>query len=44
VEAITGKEPSEAVMVRGQQIGIAFLVLLMSLAFYNDIMRLFGLI
>ncbi len=44
VEAITGKEPSEAVMVRGQQIGIALLVLLMSLAFYNDIMRLFGLI
>ena len=44
VEAVTGKEPSEAVMVRGQQIGIALLVLLMSLAFYNDIMRLFGLI
>jgi len=44
VEAVTGKEPSETVMLRGQQIGIALLVLLMSLAFYNDIMRLFGLI
>lgn len=44
VEAITGKEPSEAVMIRGQQIGIALLVMLMGLAFYNDIMRLFGLI
>ncbi len=41
-EAITGKEPSEAVMLRGQQIGIILLVLLMSVAFYNDIMRLLG--
>ena len=44
VEAITGREPSEGVMFRGQQIGIVLLVLLMGLAFYNDIMRLFGLI
>ena len=44
IEAITGKEPSEAVMIRGQQIGIALLVGLMCLAFYNDFMRLFGLI
>lgn len=44
VEAITGREPSEAIMIRGQQIGIGLLVLLMGLAFYNDIMRLFGLI
>jgi regulator of sigma E protease len=39
-EAITGKEPSEKVMIWGQQIGIAMIVLLMVLAFYNDIMRL----
>ena len=44
IEAITGKEPSEMVMVRGQQVGIALLVGLMGLAFYNDIMRLLGLI
>lgn len=44
VEAVTGREPSEGVMFRGQQIGIVLLVLLMGLAFYNDIMRLFGLI
>jgi regulator of sigma E protease len=44
VEAVTGREPSEGVMIRGQQIGIALLVMLMGLAFYNDIMRLFGLI
>lgn len=43
-EAVTGKEPSEAVMIRGQQLGITLLILLMGLAFYNDIMRLFGLL
>jgi membrane-associated protease RseP (regulator of RpoE activity) len=31
-------------MLRGQQIGIFLLVLLMSVAFYNDIMRLLGVI
>ncbi len=41
VEAIKGSPPSERVMLWGQQIGIALLVLLMSVAFYNDIMRLF---
>ncbi len=40
VEAVTGKEPSEKVMIWGQQIGIAMIVMLMVLAFYNDIMRL----
>jgi len=40
IEAITGKEPSEKVMIWGQQIGIAMIVMLMFLAFYNDIMRL----
>lgn len=40
VEAITGKEPSEKVMIWGQQVGIAMIIMLMVLAFYNDIMRL----
>ncbi len=44
IEAITGREPSEAVMIRGQQIGLVLLVGLMGIAFYNDFMRLFGLI
>jgi regulator of sigma E protease len=39
-EAITGKEPSEKVMIWGQQVGIAMIVMLMVLAFYNDIVRL----
>jgi regulator of sigma E protease len=39
-EALTGKEPSERVMVWGQQIGLGMIGLLMILAFYNDIMRL----
>ncbi len=41
-EAITGKEPSETVMIWGQQIGIAMIGMLMVLAFYNDIVRLFS--
>ena len=40
VEAVTGKQPSENVMVWGQQIGIAMILMLMVLAFYNDIVRL----
>jgi regulator of sigma E protease len=40
VEAIKGKPLSERSMVIGQQLGIAILVGLMSLAFYNDITRL----
>ncbi len=40
IEAITGREPSEKVMIWGQQIGIAMILMLMVLAFYNDIMRL----
>ena len=39
-EAITGKEPSEKIMLWGQQIGIGLIIMLMVLAFYNDIMRL----
>ena len=39
-EAVTGREPSERVMIWGQQIGIAMIIMLMVLAFYNDILRL----
>lgn len=40
IEAIKGSPLSESAMQLGQQIGIALLLLLMSLAFYNDIIRL----
>ena len=40
IEAITGKAPSEKIMMWGQQIGIAMILMLMVLAFYNDIARL----
>ena len=39
VEAIKGSPLSERTQLFGQQIGIALLVVLMSLAFYNDISR-----
>jgi regulator of sigma E protease len=39
VEAIKGSPISERAQLFGQQIGIALLVVLMSLAFYNDISR-----
>jgi regulator of sigma E protease len=38
-EGIKGSPVSERAQVFGQQIGIALLVILMSLAFYNDISR-----
>lgn len=41
IEAITRKPVSEKVMIWGQQIGILLLFLLMSLAVYNDLGRLF---
>jgi regulator of sigma E protease len=41
VEAVTGKPLPERVQAFGQQIGIAILVFLMVLAFYNDITRIF---
>ncbi|MEM7194407.1 MAG: RIP metalloprotease RseP [Pseudomonadota bacterium] len=44
IEAIKGSPPSETLMIRGQQLGIGLLILLMSVAFYNDIMRLLGVI
>ncbi len=40
VEAITGKPLSKEMLVWGQQVGIVLLFALMSLAFYNDIVRL----
>ena len=39
VEAVKGKPLSERAQLFGQQVGIALLVVLMSLAFYNDISR-----
>ena len=39
VEAIKGSPISERMQIFGQQVGIALLVVLMSLAFYNDISR-----
>ena len=39
VEAVKGSPLSERALVIGQQVGIAALILLMSLAFYNDIAR-----
>ncbi len=41
IEAVKGSPVSERMQVFGQQVGIALLVLLMSLAFYNDISRHF---
>ena len=40
-EAVKGSPLSEKAQVIGQQVGIAFLLILMSLAFYNDLSRLF---
>ena len=40
VEMVRGKPVSEATMEIGQRIGIMLLILLMSVAFYNDIARL----
>jgi regulator of sigma E protease len=39
VEAVKGSPLSERAQLYGQQVGIALLVVLMSLAFYNDISR-----
>jgi regulator of sigma E protease len=39
VEAVKGSPMSERAQLLGQQVGIALLVMLMSLAFYNDISR-----
>lgn len=42
IEVIKGSPVSEAVQVIGQQVGLAFLICLMGIAFYNDIIRLVG--
>lgn len=41
-ETLKGSPVSERAQLIGQQIGIAFLLLLMSFAFYNDLSRLLG--
>jgi regulator of sigma E protease len=41
-EAATGSPLSERAQLIGQQMGILFLLLLMSFAFYNDLSRIFG--
>jgi regulator of sigma E protease len=40
VEAIWGRPIPEQIMQWGQQLGVAIIVLLMALAFYNDILSL----
>lgn len=42
IEALTGRPLSEAAQETGQRLGIAILLGLMALAFYNDLARLFG--
>ncbi len=41
-EAVKGSPLSERTQFFGQQVGIVFLLLLMSFAFYNDLARIFG--
>jgi regulator of sigma E protease len=40
IEAVRGKPLSEKTMALGQKIGLAFIITLMAVVFYNDIMRL----
>jgi len=42
LEAAKGSPLSERAQIFGQQIGVFFLLLLMSFAFYNDLSRIFG--
>ena len=42
IESVAGKSVSEKAFAIGQRLGIVFLACLMSLAFYNDILRLFN--
>jgi len=42
LEAIKGQPLSERAQLVGQQIGVAFLMLIMSFAFYNDLNRFFS--
>jgi regulator of sigma E protease len=42
VEGVKGSPMSERAMALGQQIGVFFLIVLMSFVFYNDLTRIFG--
>ena len=42
IEFLKGSPVSEGAQVVGQQVGIAILIALMGLAFYNDLARLLG--
>ena len=42
VELVKGSPVSETVQLVGQRVGIVILLMLMTLAFYNDLTRLFG--
>jgi regulator of sigma E protease len=42
IEMVKGRPLSDAVQLQLQRVGIAFLLMLMVVALYNDIMRLFG--
>lgn len=42
VELVKGRPVSERTEAAGQRVGLALLLMLMTLAFYNDLMRLFG--
>ncbi|MDH3508076.1 MAG: site-2 protease family protein, partial [Gammaproteobacteria bacterium] len=42
MEVVKGSPLSERAMAFGQQIGVLFLIVLMSFAFYNDLSRIFG--
>ena len=42
IETIKGSPVSEAVQSAGQRVGLAVLLMMMGLAFYNDLARLFG--
>ena len=42
IELVKGGPVSESTQLIGQQLGMALLLGLMSLVFYNDIMRLVG--
>jgi len=42
IEAVKGSPLSERARMLGQQVGMLFLLMLMSFAFYNDLARIFG--
>ena len=42
VEWIKGSPLSERALALGQQVGVFFLIVLMSFVFYNDLTRIFG--